>query len=61
MDNREIIKNLVAVCGALNQVDVRGKQNMMNISGSIDILEAIIAVLQKEMNDTNTNNAKETE
>ena len=58
MDNREIIKNLVTVCGALNQIDVRGKQNLMNLSGSIDILEAIIANLQKEMQ---YNNAKETE
>lgn len=48
MENKDIIKNLSAVCNALNQVDVRGKQNMMNLYGSIDLLEAIISKLQKE-------------
>ena len=58
MDNRDIVKNLAAVCNALNQVDVRGKQNMLNVSGSIDILEAIIEILQKEIKE---NASKETE
>lgn len=58
MDNRDMIQNLAKVCNALNQVDVRGKQNMMNIAGSIDILEAIIANLQKEIQEKTS---KETE
>lgn len=45
MDNKEIIKNLVAVCNALNNIDVRGKQNLINLSGSIEILENIIKQL----------------
>lgn len=49
MNNKEVIKYLATVCNALNQVDVRGKQNMMNLSGGIDILETIIENLQKEM------------
>lgn len=49
MDKKEIIDNIAAVCRALNQIDVRGKQNLMNLSGSIDILEMIVAKLQKEI------------
>ena len=46
MNNLEMIQNLAAVCGALNQIDVKGKHNMKNLFGSIEILEAIIAHLQ---------------
>ena len=48
MNQLEMIQNLAAVCGALNQIDVRGKQNMKNLFGSIDVLEMIIAHLQNE-------------
>lgn len=48
MSNIEMIQNLMAVCGALNQIDVRGKQNMKNLFGSIDVIEAVIASLQNE-------------
>ena len=48
MENKDIIKNLSVVCSILNQTDVRGKQNMLNISGSIDVLETIIKKLQQE-------------
>lgn len=48
MDNRVIIQNLATVRNALDQIEVRGKQNLINLSGSIDIIEAIITNLQKE-------------
>ena len=48
MNKLEMIQNLAAVCGALNQIDVRGKQNMKNLFGSIDVIEAVIASLQNE-------------
>jgi hypothetical protein len=58
MDKKDIINNLTAVCRALNQIDVRGKQNLMNLSGSIDILEMIAARLQHEIQE---HSAKEME
>ena len=51
MDNRVIIQNLATVRNALDQIEVRGKQNLINLSGSIDIIEAIITNLQKEAKD----------
>ena len=58
MENKDLIKHLTTVCRALNQIDVRGKQNMMNLSGSIDILETIITNLQKDLQEKTS---KETE
>lgn len=49
MENKDLIKHLSTVCSVLNQIDVRGKQNLMNLSGSIDILETIITNLQKDL------------
>lgn len=48
MNNNDIITNLSMVIGALNQIDVKGKQNMKNLFGSIDVLEAIVKKLQQE-------------
>lgn len=35
----EILQTLASVIGALNNIDVRGKQNLMNLAGAIGILE----------------------
>ena len=58
MNNMEMIQKLTAACGALNQIDVRGKQNLINLYGSIDILEAVIVALQ---NNIKERTSKETE
>lgn len=43
----EIIRNLGAVITALNSVTVCGKQNLTNLSGSIAVLEDVIAYLNR--------------
>lgn len=58
MDNKELIAKLTAACGALNQIDVHGKQNLINLYGSIDIVESVIAILQNNIKETTS---KETE
>lgn len=42
----ELIQKLTAVITALNNVSVNGKLNLMNMSGSISLLEDIITSLQ---------------
>lgn len=37
--NNEILQVLASVIGALNNIDVRGRQNLMNLAGAIGILE----------------------
>lgn len=41
----EILNRLVAVLNALNAVSVSGKQNLANLSGSIAVIEGVIATL----------------
>lgn len=41
----EILQQLNAVLGALNSITVSGKQNLTNLSGSIDFLERITMAL----------------
>lgn len=41
----EIMTRLNAVLNALNNIDVRGKVNLANLSGSIAILEETCAIL----------------
>ena len=43
----EMIQQLAMVLNALNSTEVKGKQNMANLAGSIGILEDIIVSLQK--------------
>ena len=35
----EILQTIASVIGALNNIDVKGKQNLMNLAGAIGILE----------------------
>lgn len=42
----EIIQNLSAVLFALNGVEVRGKQNLANMTGSIEVLEKVLNFLR---------------
>ena len=41
----EIIQRINAVLGALNSIDVRGKANLNNLSGSMAILEEAVSML----------------
>ena len=41
----EIIQRINAVLGALNSIDVRGKANLNNLSGSMAILEEVVSML----------------
>lgn len=43
-----IIQNINAVINALNNVTVCGKQNLYNLSGSINILEDIVSYIERE-------------
>lgn len=49
-EDHMIIDNLNTVIQALNNVEVKGAQNMANIVGSINILTGIIEELSKEAN-----------
>ena len=35
----EILQTIASVIGALNNIEVKGKQNLMNLAGAIGILE----------------------
>ena len=41
----EIMQRLVAVANALNTITVSGKQNLANLSGSINIIEEVLNML----------------
>lgn len=41
----EIMNRLNAVLNALNNIDVRGKANLANLSGSIAVIEETCAIL----------------
>lgn len=45
METNEIIKNLIRVTNALNTLRVAGKQDLLNLGGSIDMLEQIVQAL----------------
>lgn len=42
----EIMQRLAAVLNALNNVSVNGRSNLVNLSGSIGIVEEITKMLQ---------------
>lgn len=46
MNYKEIAEQLTAVLQALNNTSVRGKQNLTNLIGSIQVLESVIAQLE---------------
>lgn len=48
MEHKEIIEQLGAVLQALNGTSVRGKQNLTNLIGSIQVLENVVAQLEAE-------------
>jgi len=41
----EIMQRLAVVLNALNNIDVRGKANLANLSGSIAMIEEVSAML----------------
>lgn len=52
----ELIKKLSTVIGALNNVSVNGRQNLVNLSGSIAIIEEVIIALGDSKVDVNAPN-----
>lgn len=57
----EIIQKLGAVINALNNVYVKGEQNLANLSGSITILKEIAEQMNTlEVKTNNEDNRKET-
>lgn len=42
----EIMQRLAAVLNALNNVSVNGRSNLVNLSGSIGIIEEVAKMLQ---------------
>jgi len=44
----ETIQMLSTVVTVLNNIETKGKQNLANLAGSIDILDGIIASLRDE-------------
>lgn len=48
MNKKETLDRLSAVLQALNSIDVRGKTNMTNLVGCIQILERISADIEAE-------------
>lgn len=41
----EIMQRLVAAVNALNTIPVSGKQNLANMSGSINVIEEVLGML----------------
>ena len=41
----QIMQNLSAVIGALNNITVSGKNNLSNLAGSISVLEEVLSAL----------------
>lgn len=44
---KEIIKKINTATMVLGNIDVRGKNNLLNLGGAIDLLESVAAQLQK--------------
>lgn len=41
----EIMQRLIAAVNALNTIPVSGKQNLANLSGSINVIEEVLGML----------------
>ena len=48
MEPDEIVRRLGVVRSALERVATQGKQNLLNLGGSLDMLDELAAALQKE-------------
>ena len=42
----EIMQRLIAAVNALNTIPVSGKQNLANLSGSINVIEEVLGMLE---------------
>ena len=42
----EIMQRLIAAANALNTIPVSGKQNLANLSGSINVIEEVLGMLE---------------
>lgn len=51
MNKMDILNRIFTVVHVLNNIEVKGKQNLDNLSGSIKLLEEIVEILNK--NDKN--------
>ena len=53
---KEIIKKIDAAVRVLNNIEVKQKQNLLNMGGVIDLLESVIVDLQKMDTEATLNN-----
>lgn len=53
MDLSKILTDMNAVINTLNDIEVKGKRNVMNLYGSISVLENIMAALSSIVNEDN--------
>ena len=53
---KEIIKKIDAAVRVLNNIEVKQKQNLLNMGGVIDLLESVIVDLQKRDIEATVNN-----
>lgn len=47
MDNTELYNRIATIVAVLNNIEVKGRQNLDNLSGSIRLLEEVAATLQQ--------------
>lgn len=63
MSAGELLNTISSVIGVLNNVEVKGKQNLANLHGAITLLEEICNVIMQpdQRSDTKQAETKETE
>jgi hypothetical protein len=56
--NKDIVNKIVSVVNALNGIEVKGKTNLMNLSGSIAVLEDVCQEIINSTEETATKNTE---
>lgn len=56
--NKDIVNKIVSVINALNGIEVKGKTNLMNLSGSIAVLEDVCQEIINSTEETATKNTE---
>lgn len=56
--NKQNIEKIVSVINALNGIEVKGKTNLMNLSGSIAVLEEVYRDMANEHQSEKIENTK---
>ena len=55
--NKQTLNKLVSAIGALNNIEVKGKTNLMNLGGCISIIEEVCQEIADTLNNHNDKNA----